>query len=181
MARHSRERVRADGRDSTAGTLAEFLERHRSRGTAFCRRLVGDSHAAEDLFQQACLRLHRRGVERLEDRPGCRALLYRTLTNLCRDHARSRLRAQARERPPEAPAPVTPDRHAESREELARLEAALEGLDARHRRALLLKVRAGFSYEEIASRMRVSVSNVGVLIHRARDRLRKALAEGGSR
>jgi RNA polymerase sigma-70 factor (ECF subfamily) len=161
--------------ESDVGTLADFLERNRARGTAHCRRLVADFHAAEDIYQQACLRLHRRGVDRLHDPAGCRALLYRTLTNLCRDHARAGTRSRKRLPPPPGSPPLEPDRLAQDREDLRRLESALDRLDARQRRALLLKTRTGLSYVEISSRMRVSVSNVGVLIHRAREHLRRML------
>ena len=176
MVAHSRsEPGRLHSADSDVGTLADFLERSRTRGTAHCRRLVGDFHAAEDIYQKACLRLIRRGVDRLDDLVGCRALLYRTLTNLCRDHARATRRSRRRPPAPPGSPPLSPDRLAQDREELQKLESALDRLDERQRQALLLRTRTGLNYEQISSRMQVSVSNVGVLIHRARERLRRML------
>lgn len=160
-----------DTRDSAR--LGEFLEKYRVRGTAYCRGIVKDAHAAEDMFQQACLRLHRRGVREMEDEAGCRSLLYTTLTNLCRDHLAWRKRRRL------TPATVRPMREpaqaAEEREEIDRLEAAIGELAVHQKMALLMKTLEGLSYREIAARLRVSETNVGVLIYRARERLRRAL------
>jgi len=173
MGRPRSEKSPSRASTADAAGLAGFLEEHRGMGTAFCRRIVRDSHAAEDLYQEACLRLQRRGVRDLADRAGCRGLLFKTLTNLGRDHLRERARARpttaprARERDPAAAA--------EDGDELARVRAALERIGTRQRRALVLKTVDGLSYREIAARLRVSETNVGVLIHRARERLREIL------
>jgi RNA polymerase sigma-70 factor (ECF subfamily) len=142
-------------------------------GPAFGARIVRDSHAAEDIFQEACLRLQRRGVRELSDRAGCRGLLFKTLLNLSRDLLRDRAKRRPTESPPARER--DPAATAENAEELSRVRAALARIGERQRRALVLKTVDGLSYKEIAVRLRVSETNVGVLIFRAREKLREVL------
>lgn len=58
-----------------------------------------------------------------------------------------------------------------TKQELSRVQKALQDLPARQRAALLLKAQEDMSYEEIAEIMQVSVSSVESLIFRARKRL----------
>jgi RNA polymerase sigma-70 factor (ECF subfamily) len=170
--------------DSGVDRVAMFLQEHRRAGIAFCRRIVGDAHAAEDLFQDACLRFMRH-ADRVEgDERGLAALLYRTLTNLCFNyrslHERRNTSYEAcyggagrmdkrTGRPAEA---------AEARESAEGLAAALDRLPPRQRQALLLKTVKNRSYREIAKAMDLSEANVGMLVLRARQNLRRLMDEG---
>jgi len=64
-----------------------------------------------------------------------------------------------------------PGKRAEHHATLRRVMGALSGLPAIDRAALLLRVRDGLSYEEIATALDLSLSNVKVKIHRARLKL----------
>ena len=109
----------------------------------------------------------------MEDEAGCRSLLYTTLTNLCLDHLAWRKRRRVT--PGTARSVRGPAQAAEEREQVDRLNAAIADLAAHQRMALLMKTTEGLSYREIAARLRVSETNVGVLIYRARESLRRAL------
>ncbi len=56
---------------------------------AFFRKRVGDEHAAEDLLQEAFLRIHK-GIESVADDARIRGWNYRIARNLVIDHYRSR-------------------------------------------------------------------------------------------
>jgi len=63
------------------------------------------------------------------------------------------------------------------KQELSRVQKALEELPERQRTALLLKAQENLSYEEIAQIMQASVSSVESLIFRARRRLVEILED----
>ena len=100
-------------------------------------RLTGDRDEAEDVAQEAFVRMVQHQVSGTED--GLRVWLFRTALNLVRDRARVR---SNRERileahPPDPPRPDTPEEVAERRGAVARARTALEALDARDREILL--------------------------------------------
>jgi RNA polymerase sigma-70 factor (ECF subfamily) len=64
-----------------------------------------------------------------------------------------------------------PGDRAEQRATVRRVMGAIGGLPDVDRAALLLRVRDGLSYEEIAAALDLSLSNVKVKIHRARLKL----------
>jgi RNA polymerase sigma-70 factor (ECF subfamily) len=70
----------------------------------------------------------------------------------------------------------------ERKEEVTRVGVALGALTPREREILWLKVDGALSYKEIALVMKLSVSNVGFILHGAIAKLRKELAHAeGSR
>jgi RNA polymerase sigma factor (sigma-70 family) len=73
-----------------------------------------------------------------------------------------------------APQP-TPEQMAEQHEGEQRLYAAISDLSPAEREALLLVYRDGFSHQETAVQLGISLSAVKVRVHRGRNRLRSAL------
>lgn len=61
------------------------------------------------------------------------------------------------------------------KEEKARVTAAIEKLELKYREVILLYFFEDKSYDEISDILRIPVSNVGVLIFRAKDKLKKIL------
>lgn len=145
----------------------------------YCFRLTGDEDEADDVAQEAFVRMVRHDVT--GEIPGVRSWLFRTALNLVRD--RSRVRSN-RERLLEAnPAhsaapddPETPDRASERAENVRRVRRVLATLDERDR-ALLLMREEGFRYREIAEAVGVATSSVGTLLSRAQTRFAQAYRE----
>lgn len=129
-------------------------------------RIVGCRHTAEDLAQDAFLRLWNRQLDE-----GDRSLLFRTGQNLAIDHLRSRqVRATYAEglvHEQLANPPLAPDGSAVARQELNSLMDVLRTLPERTQRAFLLNRLDGLSYAEIATLLGVSVSTVEKDIIRA--------------
>lgn len=136
----------------------------------YLHRLTGDVDVADDVAQEAFVRLLRDPLPESDARPW----LFRVATNLVRDRARKtkrhrRLRPRAvREGPP----PSRPDEVVERAERIAQVRAALDRIPERDRRMLLMR-EEGFSYREIADAVGVAPSSVGTLLGRAIERFRE--------
>ena len=134
----------------------------------YCHRLTGDPDAAEDLAQEAFVRLLDRGPR--GPAHGLRVWMFKVATNLIRDSARqshTRRRILAGSLPPE-PVP-SPEREVERSERIRAVRFALDKLAPRDREVLLLR-QEGFSYKEIAQVVNVAPTSVGTLLARALER-----------
>jgi RNA polymerase sigma-70 factor (ECF subfamily) len=140
-------------------------------------RIVGSSADADDCFQDVfmeAVKTSRR--RRIEHWP---AWLQRLAVSRAIDHLRRRrgLRSRAEPADLESLASIAADsgQLAQSAERARQLRAALAELSADQAEAITLHLFNEWSYEEIAGELETSVSNVGVLIHRAKARLRELL------
>lgn len=128
-------------------------------------RLVGDPDTAEDLAQEAFVRLLRRPDLRGDD---ARLWIFTVATNLVRDRGRAATRRQRllAADPPEHTREPLPDEDLERAERIRSVRNALDLLPERDRLMLLMR-EEGFRYSEIAEALNVSASSVGTLIARA--------------
>jgi RNA polymerase sigma-70 factor (ECF subfamily) len=155
------------------GEFTAFYARTAPRLRAYLRRLTGDGALADDLLQEACIRLLRSARAGGTDGEHA-AFLYRTATNLARDHWRRRGReARALGRsgwtppPPEPPAPGT---------DVARV---FDRLRPRDRAILWLAHVEGRDHAEIARLLGLRRISVRVLLFRARAELARRLRQAG--
>lgn len=137
-------------------------------------RLVNDRSDAEDVAQEAYLRMFR-GIAGFRQEAAFETWMHRIVTNCAMSHLRRRGRFGILLRDEEQPDLPTPDRAQElavQRDELARGLAALpEG----QRVTLLLKDVYGLSVREIATELGIEEGAVKVRVHRARKRLKEIL------
>jgi RNA polymerase sigma-70 factor (ECF subfamily) len=128
-------------------------------------RLTSDGDAAEDVAQEAFVRLLRRPELKGDD---ARIWLFTVATNLARDRGRTLTRRKRLlEATPPAPTPAPrPDVEAERAETIASVRAALAELTDRDRQLLLMR-EEGFRYDEIAAAVGVAPGSVGTLVSRA--------------
>lgn len=150
------------------------------------RRIILDTHRAEDIAQEAFLRL----VRQLLSHDGeirVRAWLHRTTTNLAIDEHR-RLRTMQHYQ--EMASPVEelqqaleryheghPERAAERREIRLLIVRVIEHLPERYRQILALRELEEMDYPHIAERMGLSISAVESLLFRARRRFTEVYDE----
>jgi len=159
-------------REEFRGVFVEFFPRLRS----YFRSCGFQTADAEDLSQSALWTVYR-SRERFRGDGDFDAWVYTIARNLARDEWRRRGRAGAAEPVEES----LPDRGpsaetvAAGREELSQTVRAFDRLPARMRECLLLHVRQGLSYDEIARRLSLSLPTVKVQIWNARRRLRSLL------
>ena len=147
----------------------------RAQAQAF--RLLGDATEAEDVVQEAMLRLWRIAPEWRSGEAQVSTWLYRVVSNLCTDRLRKRPRtgiALDDVAEPEDPAPGAEARLQENARHAA-LRDAMATLPERQRLALTLRHFEGASNPEIAEALGVSVEAVESLTARAKRALAAAL------
>ena len=141
-------------------------------------RLAGNSEDAQDLVQEALIRV-RRGLERYE--PGSlEGWLARIVTNVFLDEVRRRRRRPTDALPddPERVLPASPGADQVSTELSSDIQAALAALPEEFRVPVVLCDVADQSYEQIAASLGVPVGTVRSRLHRGRRMLRTMLSEG---
>jgi RNA polymerase sigma factor (sigma-70 family) len=140
-------------------------------------RMLGDGQEAEDVAQEAFLRIWKQAGRW---RPGAARFdtwLHRVALNLCYDRLRRRRElsvAEPPERPDEGPAP---DRGLMAADTGRRVEQALMALPERQREAIVLCHYQELGNIEAAAVMGVSVEALESLLGRGRRALRAALAD----
>lgn len=152
------------------GDGAGRLEAWRREILRYVHRLTADADVAEDIAQEAMVRLLSVDASRLHNR---RAWLYRVATNLVRDRARREELRLRRPPPVDTDPPATPDQELERRDEIARVRRALDALPPRDRELLVLR-ESGFRHREIANVIGVQPQSVSMLALRALERFRAA-------
>lgn len=134
-------------------------------------RLLGDRHEAEDVVQEAFLKLSEAAVIERPDEE-VRAWLRRVCLNAGHNRTRSRVRAgqhldrAGRLTERSAPGMLEPLPAVRREEEQRAVRRALAALPDRQRSCLLLR-HSGHSYAEIASTLGLAIGSVGVLLARA--------------
>lgn len=150
----------------------------------YARCLLSDDNVAEEIVQEAFVRLHGQS-DGVRDP---RSWLFRTVHNLALNHKRKTARIVPLEQEGSAGSTATAepvDGRPSPDEELMRIEGigfvklGLEGLDARSRELIMLKFYDGLSYKEISARTGLSVGHVGYLLHHALKRLTADLVRAG--
>jgi RNA polymerase sigma-70 factor (ECF subfamily) len=153
-----------------------FQELHRMTARplrAYAARVLGNAAQAEDVVQDAYLRLLRKPPATRD--PGeLRALLFRIASNLIVDTWRQQGRARRLERQQGA----EPGRSADipSQLDMARVFAELP---VHQRQMLWLAYVEGADHREIAAALGLSKGSVRVLLHRLRHKLARLLRPAG--
>jgi RNA polymerase sigma-70 factor (ECF subfamily) len=146
----------------------------------FCWRLVR-SPDAEDLAQDTFVRafVH---FERFDPQRPVLPWLIAIARRLCLDLLRRRkVMARVDTLPVTGPPPPGPEGEASLREQLSRLERALDDLDEGPRVAIVLFHIEEMSYRDIAAALEVPMGTVMTWLHRGRAQLKRALeSESGT-
>ena len=152
-------------------TIEQVFDALESPLLAYARRLLGDFAQAEDIVQEAFMKLHIQFQKVLTPQPW----LYRTVHNLAVDHQRraNRIVLIGDGKDEDAPVNDAADSQPMPDEQIARWEGiglvrlVLETLDARSRELIRLRFNEDLSYKEIAERTGLKVGHVGYLLHHA--------------
>src|SRR6202022_3871686 len=149
-----------------------FLQEY-SKVVAIAYRVLADRTAAEDVAQEVFLKFHRSYSPDSERASGwLHSAAVHSALNVIRGERRRAQRETAHTVDPAQPTSSNPERlvvEAESRREVRQ---ALRKLPQRTAALLMLRY-SGLSYAEVATALGMKVGNVGTLLRRAEDALRK--------
>lgn len=164
-------------RDGDGTAFRELIDRHTGVLLAVARRMLKVDGDAEDIVQEALVRVwHHAGT--LELGPGgLRPWLRRVVTNLCLDHLRRHRLTTIVAEIPETPEPPEQSRGLEAADLAKRVGAALAALPERQRVALTLFHYEGLSQIEVGDMLGISDEAVESLLARARRTLKVALKD----
>lgn len=157
-----------------------LYERFRGDVVRLCARLLADPAEAEDALSEVFLRV-REALASYDTSRAFRPWLLSVAAHHCIDRLRRRalegrlFRSADLETTGLAAEGASPLRATLGQEERRGLSRALDRLDARYRAPLVLRYYAELSYAEIAEALAIETGQVGVLLHRAKDRLRRDL------
>jgi RNA polymerase sigma-70 factor (sigma-E family) len=151
--------------------LADLYWRHADGAVRLAFLLTGDRHAAEDIAQDAFVRLFGR-FQDLRSPDAFEVYLHRTVVNLSRDRFR-RLKLE-RDRATEVNT-FRPSEDTSKIEDRELIRKTLRGLPQRQQEALVLRYYLDLSEQQTAEVLQCSVAAVKSLVARATASLRKRM------
>jgi RNA polymerase sigma-70 factor (ECF subfamily) len=166
-----------EGGHDTLMRWEDIVDQHGPLVWRTAYRLLGNDADAADCYQEAfaaALAVARR--EHVQNWPG---MLRKLATIHALDRVRRRLRRPTSDLDGAgalASSVGEPSESAEKTELAERLRAALAELPPLHAQAISLTSIEGLTYEQAAAELDVTPGHLGVLLHRARARLRELLA-----
>lgn len=157
-------------------SLRQVFETEESPLLRYAHGLVGQRETAEDLVQEAFLRLHENWLEVANPR----AWLFRSIRNLAlnhlRDHKRETPLDTDRELQSHSP---DPEQCLGRQEAIGTLQLLVAELHEDDRNLISLKYNEGLKYDQISERTGLSVGNVGYKLHHALKNLADSLRRLG--
>jgi RNA polymerase sigma factor (sigma-70 family) len=164
-----------------ADATRQLYERHSSRIFGFCLSRLGSREEAEDAVQTTFLNAQR-GLGRGVIPEYELAWLFKIAQNVCHNRHQSARRRGRVETAHDLDALqdviASPDRTPAV--SLGELTQALGAIPTRQRRALVLREFEGYTYEEIANELGISVAAVETLLFRARRGIAQQLEQSGA-
>lgn len=174
-------RFDATGATGDMPSWSDLVAQHGDRVYRLAFRLCGNAHDAEDITQEAFIRVFR-SLDRYK--PGTfEGWMHRIVTNLFLDMARRRSKIRFEALPEDAER--VPGRERSPEQVLAEesfdpiLQTALDNLSPEFRAAVVLCDIEDLSYEDVGRILGVKMGTVRSRIHRGRAALRAELEAGG--
>lgn len=160
-----------------AAAIRAMIARKLPRLLSLAHRMLGDASEAEDVAQEAFVRIWKQAPVWRSGKARFDTWLHRVALNLCYDRLRRRRETPTAEPPDHADPTAAPDRRLEAAGVAARVASALQGLPDRQREAIVLCHYQELSNIEASAVMGVSVEALESLLARGRRALRAALAD----
>lgn len=176
------QRDEASAAPPKAETIEELFNALESPLLNYALRLAGELSVAEDIVQEAFMKLHAQFEQVREPR----RWLYRTVHNLALNHRRDSAKIislNSKVDEPEGsdttdPQPL-PDEQIARWEGIGLVRLGMEALDERSREVLRLKFTENLSYKEISERTGLKIGHVGYLLHHALKAMAEELSKNG--
>ena len=163
-------------------TIKELFAALESPLLNYALRLAGELSVAEDIVQEAFMKLHAQFKNVREPKHW----LYRTVHNLALNHRRDSgkiisldSKIEENEHNDAADPQPLPDEQIARLEGIGLVRLGMEALDVRSREVLQMKFTENLSYKEISVRTGLKVGHVGYLLHHALKAMAEELSKNG--
>ena len=159
--------------------FAQLMDRHIDRAHGLAKRVLGNKSDAEDVVQDAFMKVWQKAGQWQPGRAQFSTWLYRVVVNRCLDLKRKPINtaldniAEQSDDRPDAYEDIA------ARQRQARIAAAVAALPERQRTAIALSYTAGLNNAQAAETMEISVKAFESLLVRAKRELRGQLAGDG--
>jgi len=154
----------------------QIVRRHQARACRIAYRFLGDQAEAEDMAQEAFMRVLK-AAPRYQPTAQFSTYLYQIVSRLCLDHRRKKRPVLRREMPDEQdPSPAQINGMIQQERDRA-IREALDALPPDQRMAIVLRCYERLSYREIGAAMKKTEKAVDRLLARARGRLAEKLGD----
>lgn len=154
----------------------EIIHRHQSTAWRVAYRFLGDSVEAEDIAQEAFLKILT-AAPRYRPTASFSTYLYRIVSRLCIDNARKKHPLCIDTLPEPVDSSPDPAATLDLKDRDALIRKTLDALPSRQRMAVILKYYEELSYTDIARAMDTTSKAVERLLGRARRTLRSSLVQ----
>ncbi|MGI6712506.1 MAG: RNA polymerase sigma factor [Bacillota bacterium] len=167
----------------------QLISKYQQKVYNIAYRLIGNTHDACDLAQEALIKVFK-SIKSFRGDASFSTWLYHIITNVCRDELRKRSRCQTSflDEPlvigeegeitkQIADVSNLPENALEKKELEAYLQELINSLNPEYRMVILLREVLGYSYEEIALNLNISLGTVKSRLNRARGYLKEKLME----
>ena len=154
--------------------IVEALDRHEAALIRYATWVLRDSELAREVVQETFLRLCREDPEKVSDH------LAQWLFTVCRNLAFDTRKREARMTPLQD-TDIGFDSNLEQREVVGEIFRFVEHLPKNQREVVYLKFQCDLSYKEISEVTKLSVGNVGLLLHTALRAIRKQVLSESAR
>ncbi len=180
-------------RDGDLSAFRELVNRYKKRAFYLAYRLLSDREAAEDISQEAFIRVYKK-IKEFRGDTSFQNWFYRIILNLSRSHLRHRYfinrfvlwfkKAEegeiekSLETLPSPPSPESnPLQAALARERKERIDSAIQSLQGNQREIFVLKHIEGMKIKNIAEILNLKEGTVKIHLFRAVQKLQEALKE----
>jgi len=160
-----------------AGAIQALVSVKLPRVLRLAYRMLGDATAAEDVAQEAMLRVWKQAPKWEPGQAKFDTWLHRVATNLCLDRLRRKREVLTDQVPERADAQPLADQRMTQDEDARRVRGAIEALPERQRQAIVLCHFQELSNVEAADVMEISVEALESLLARGRRGLKAALTD----
>ena len=166
------DRIAQNGTDASEA-FNELYDRLAPHVYRYCRRVLGNEALTKDVFQEVFLRFYQ-AIDAERSMTNVRAFIIKIARNAC-------LSAQTSKHfglsplPEELPSLITSNAY-EKQELVEILRAVVECLPTQYREPLVLREYDGFSYQEIADILGLSLATVKIRIYRGKQMIRKQMS-----
>ena len=169
-----------------AEAFEQLIARHQQKVYNIAYRLMGNPHDAGDLAQEALIKVYK-SIGKFRGEASFSTWLYHIISNVCRDEMRKRSRHPVSflDEPvvtedgtlekEVADLRGSPETAFEQKESDAFIQQLISTLNPEYRVVIVMREMMGFTYEEIAGELHISLGTVKSRINRARKYLKERI------